>query len=291
MDNSIIVLGAHRSGTSALTGALNILGYQRPKSEISANSENPTGFFESKIIARLNDLLLAVSGATWDSFQGAGKDSRHPFDLSAFHEASLKILIDEFGDDTKFVLKDPRICRLFDFWEEVLEKRGTDIKVVFAVRHPKEVARSLARRNRFSIPKGMLIWLLDNLNAEYASRHLNRVFVRYPKFQDQPIKELRRIERELGIEFPNSLDDCRRDIFRFFDKDLYRNREAADSNLLPPMRAVSAVFFRWAKKSESSEDYPTLDEARLRINSIVDDLSQTQPTIKPKELMDTFNKT
>ena len=43
---AIIVLGMHRSGTSALAGVLGLLGARLPARQLPANFANPKGYFE-----------------------------------------------------------------------------------------------------------------------------------------------------------------------------------------------------------------------------------------------------
>ena len=43
---AILVLGMHRSGTSAVAEALSILGAQLPARLMPPQSDNPRGFFE-----------------------------------------------------------------------------------------------------------------------------------------------------------------------------------------------------------------------------------------------------
>ena len=48
----ILVLGMHRSGTSALTTALGHLGAVLPRDPMPASADNPGGYQESRAIAR-----------------------------------------------------------------------------------------------------------------------------------------------------------------------------------------------------------------------------------------------
>src|SRR6266446_6985151 len=55
---AIVVLGMHRSGTSALCGALDVLGVNFGKHLMTANEANTKGYWEHPEIVALHDELL-----------------------------------------------------------------------------------------------------------------------------------------------------------------------------------------------------------------------------------------
>ncbi|MEO0034615.1 MAG: hypothetical protein RLZZ501_638, partial [Pseudomonadota bacterium] len=60
---AVLVLGMHRSGTSAVTQALHLLGLAVPDNLIPADPrENPTGFWESADIVAAHQDFLAAAG-------------------------------------------------------------------------------------------------------------------------------------------------------------------------------------------------------------------------------------
>src|ERR1700712_2357048 len=63
---AILVLGMHRSGTSALSGVVNALGPAAPKPLLAPRADNPRGFFESAALADAHDDLLLSAGSYWD---------------------------------------------------------------------------------------------------------------------------------------------------------------------------------------------------------------------------------
>ncbi|MBV9968605.1 MAG: glycosyltransferase, partial [Xanthobacteraceae bacterium] len=78
-----------------------------------------------------------------------------------------------------FVLKDPRICRFFPFWRDVVEEFGAAPAVAIPVRNPLEVMGSLRRRDGFPQSKAALLWLRHVIDAERATRDLPRAIVTY----------------------------------------------------------------------------------------------------------------
>ena len=55
---AIIVLGMHRTGTSAVSGVLAKLGVQAPRSLMPATQDNPKGYWESRQLWALHEKVL-----------------------------------------------------------------------------------------------------------------------------------------------------------------------------------------------------------------------------------------
>lgn len=155
---AIFVLGMHRSGTSALTGVLGLLGASHG-SEVTKPSpkENPKGFFENVAVQALNKKILADFGSKWDDYAFRIEDHKTS-SLEKYIEQAKKILTDEFKYVSTFAIKDPRMSLLFPIWEKASLESDIDIRIVVPYRHPIEVAESLRKRNSFSLEKGILLW-------------------------------------------------------------------------------------------------------------------------------------
>ena len=74
MNNVILILGMHRSGTSVLTRAVNLLGAALPKSILGKNSSNLRGHWESEVMIVAHDDLLSDSGSDWKDWRRLGWD-------------------------------------------------------------------------------------------------------------------------------------------------------------------------------------------------------------------------
>lgn len=270
---AILVLGMHRSGTSALTRILEILGAQTPKNQIGAGVQNPKGFFEATSVARFNDRLLARQGLSWDcltSHSGAGL----PVPQEIFDEA-LGILEAEFGDAPLIALKDPRICRLAPFWTQVLQQRGARPLVLITLRNPLEVAQSLQRRNSFELPQGLLLWLLYVLQAEAETRGQRRAFTDFNQILRSPAQAVDRICKILRPPFSQRFQTARGEIEAFLSAEL-RHHQQADIAALPEMiQRVYAVLSAWAETGEEARDYASLDGINRRFQAL---LKQQMPS-------------
>jgi hypothetical protein len=175
----LVVLGMHRSGTSALTGAVVKSGANPGLRLMPATNDNPEGYWECAPIVRLNDELLLRLGARWDSVAPLPAGWMALPTVEALREQATEIIAREF-DDAKFaVLKDPRLCRLLPFWREPFAASGLTLSCVLMVRRPMEVAASLARRDQFAPEKSLALWYAHLVDAERDSRGVPRATVTY----------------------------------------------------------------------------------------------------------------
>lgn len=223
----IIVLGMHRSGTSALAGMLYNLGIPMGKELLEPAPDNPKGFYENKRITAFNDqILLSEIGTRWDDVL--------PFSLekisknNSLKEKALTILEEDYKNEFIFGIKDPRMCILLPFWQEIIKTLEVEIKILFLYRNPLEVAYSLFHRNGFSLGKGLILWAKYNLYAEYHSRRFKRMFISYQDLLYNPLYSIKKIEESLDISFPKLEKD---EIIKFLEKKL--KKFAFSNNHLP----------------------------------------------------------
>lgn len=153
----VVVLGMHRSGTSAYTHALEVLGFDLGVGLCAPNEWNRKGQFEHPEINQLNDEILSHVGMSWDSVSCFKIDIVDP-EIRKFRTRALQILEGKFKNGGPRALKDPRIARLVSFWNDVLVEAGFDVRYLLVIRNPLEVAHSLNRRDHFSILKGCWLW-------------------------------------------------------------------------------------------------------------------------------------
>jgi GT2 family glycosyltransferase len=200
---ALLVLGMHRSGTSALTRTLNLLGADLPHGLIPAStSSNPSGHWESREIQELNDRILEALGARWDDWHPIDAKTLPADAAASFHRRAAEILERDFAQSPLFVLKDPRMCRLLPLWRTALAQFGADIRCALIWRAPADVASSLARRNGFDDAKSQLVWLRHVLDAERDSRGLRRTVVAYEELVADWRSLARRLADELALTWP-----------------------------------------------------------------------------------------
>ncbi|WOJ96519.1 glycosyltransferase [Congregibacter brevis] len=155
----LAIIGMHRSGTSLVAHACAAAGISAGPDEelLSAQADNPDGFYENRRLVELNDSMISNAGGEWYS---------PPVALSAESgclEAQTELLghLSDGGNAGQFLLKDPRLCLTWPLWEPLAK----DSTLLFVYRSPLAVARSLARRHGFPLQLGLALWELYNRRA------------------------------------------------------------------------------------------------------------------------------
>ena len=221
---AVIVLGMHRSGTSALTRVINLLGAALPGNLMPSTSDNEEGYWESYDFAYLNRDLLEAAGTTWHDYSPI-PDARFTSEtVRAFRRQAQALLEESFHRSPLFVLKDPRLCRLVPFWRPVLQDFGAAVHFVLILRHPQEVYRSLAARAEHeafasasitSAATSDLVWLRYVLESEHQTRDFDRVVVTFDGLLQDWAKTLSRLASDLSINFPRSLKEVSPSVSQF----------------------------------------------------------------------------
>ena len=197
---ALLIVGMHRSGTSAVAGSLAQLGMPLGRRLIAAGEDNPKGYFEHEEAVRLNDALLNGLDRSWDDPRYMPDGWMHSPAAEDARAAIGRLLAHDFSGVELFALKDPRMCRLLPLWLEVLRAADVEPRVLLVVRHPFEVAASLKRRNGFAPALSELLWLQHMLAAERDSRACRRAVLRYDDLVAAPEDALRKVAASLGLE-------------------------------------------------------------------------------------------
>ncbi|RFP90970.1 hypothetical protein DZK27_01485 [Rhodobacteraceae bacterium 63075] len=264
----IVVLGMHRSGTSALTGVLERLGATAPATQIQSGAQNPKGFFESQPIARLNDRLLEEADRRWEDWALMPSAWKERPGVDSLRTRAAKLLELEFGTPPLIAFKDPRLCRLFPFWADVFSGQDIATGVILTHRHPTEVAQSLQVRNDFSLGQGLLLWLGYVLEAEHDSRGQTRAITSFDRLMADPAGEIERMETALGQVFPVAPGDRDSALAGFLEGDLRHHHTAGVKGLPEMVAVVYEVMTRWAETGEDPADYAALDRMYRRFRII-----------------------
>jgi hypothetical protein len=205
----LLVLGMHRSGTSAMAGVLHRLGAEMPGELMpAAPGNNEKGFYESQDLFRFHEGLLAEAGSSWDDPLPLRQDYLASSAGTAREVELADLLARDYATRRLTAVKDPRICRLVPMWRRASERAGLEPAIVLPLRNPVEVAASLNRRDGFDEQKGELLWLRHVISAERDTRGMRRVFTTYDGLLRDPISVMERVQRELGLDFRNSIADA-----------------------------------------------------------------------------------
>jgi len=215
----LLILGMHRSGTSALAEVLARLGVSLGSDPMPTNEFNPRGFGEHREIVRIHDALLAEVGSGWQDLA----PPEIPCESSAARRAQSalrELLRRDTAGAALFGVKDPRLCRLLPLWRPVLASERLEAAALIVLRHPAEVAGSLAHRDAFARSRSQALWLDHVLSADHATRELPRAFVWFDSLLRDWHEALTGIAERLGIVWPRDPEAARDEIDAFLSPDL-----------------------------------------------------------------------
>lgn len=271
----ILVLGMHRSGTSALTRTLALCGAALPTTLMApAAEDNATGFWEPEPLVDLHDAALAAMGASWSDLRTLPSAWFASGEADDFRRHIADRLDQQYGAAPLFVVKDPRLCRLMPLWRPMLEARSIDPRIVIPIRHPLDVAASLHRRESFDPPRSLQLWLSHVLAAERDTRDLPRCFVTYDQLLADPHDTLARIAARLALTWPTPLHEAAPAITEFLSPDW--RHHATQATRLDDLPALVAETYRWMLEAASAEMPPA-----TTLDAVTQTLTTAQATLGP----------
>lgn len=227
----IVVLGAHRSGTSLCAAAVASLGADACLGEVYANEENQKGFFEHPDVIAFNDALLAHLGGSWDNPLFQAPEENDFVDATAWLDDAARLLKRLYGPVSVALVKDPRMCQLLTFWRAAFALAGYDDEQVFylhTLRPSVEVA--LSQRSRAltndtfyeygkTLAEGAALWL--SLSAQALVAQPSAHYVAYHALLREPEDVLGNMADFLGLPVDEAL--VKEFCTHFVDAGLYRS--------------------------------------------------------------------
>ena len=196
VQETIIVLGMHRSGTSLVAELLHGAGLYAgdPPLLLPANEWNERGYWEYLPLVRFNDDLLAFVDASWSVPPASEDEPRlrdRALDASSRAEALQLINSMESGGQPWF-WKDPRLGLVLPFWQRLWRNPA----YVVCIRNPLEIAQSLQRRFHFPISASLLLWQIYMTSILRHVRNSPHVlFIEYERLVQTPSEQCDRLFR------------------------------------------------------------------------------------------------
>jgi hypothetical protein len=204
-NKSIIIVGMHRSGTSAASGELSRLGVFMGKDLLEAKEGiNEKGYGENVKIIDLNEEIFDGMHSSWDDPMGLIKQQSLTKLSESFDDKAEALLIEEYQHKKLWGMKDPRVSILLPFWKKALSNIGCEVNYLFIIRHPNEVVKSLVKRNGFSEKKGLILWLNYNLSTYLHTTSQNRIILNFDDVISSPADVEQRLKEHFNLEFPST---------------------------------------------------------------------------------------
>ena len=223
---AICILGMHRSGTSAISRILSLLGVHlgAPSALLEPFDDNPKGYWEHSRIVQINDDILGRFGGRWNVppvFPDGWAGSAEVADL---RDTARQLVATEFAGQPLWGWKDPRTCLTLPFWQEVIGP----VRYLLVVRNPAAVVASLYKRDRMSALDSEGLWLAYlQASLTHTAGH-PRSFVFFDDLLGDLTGELRRLAQFIGR--PEVAEDpgLRRTITDFIENELWHHRRSAE---------------------------------------------------------------
>jgi hypothetical protein len=239
----IVVLGMHRSGTSAVTRGLQTLGVDLGSNLMPpVPGNNEKGFYEDVEINRLNIELLNALESDWDALSFIPAAAFEQENLAPFKLRAIELMRSKMGGQP-FGLKDPRMAQLLPFWRAVFNLLNVSVAYVIAVRHPMSVMRSLQTRDGFDDEKAYYLWLEYVLPTILETVGAGRIVVDFDLLMADPQAQLKRMAHALGLPFNSGSSGVKEYISEFLDEKLQHTRfELEDLRVDPavPLDVIKA---------------------------------------------------
>lgn len=195
---AVPVVGMHRSGTSMVARMLEAggVGFGAETELAGPDADNLHGFWEHQGLRGINEELLRRLGGDWrnppqDPTQALA-DPRHD-DL----RARARTLLQELKSSADiWGWKDPRTSLLLPFWMPLLP---SEPRAVMCLRHPADVAASLASRNQLPVQLSGFLWQ-EYVALVCSQLHGREVLVvSYERILEDPAREAQRLADFLKV--------------------------------------------------------------------------------------------
>lgn len=270
---AIVVLGMHRSGTSALTGLCRTLGATvgPAKKLIEPSRFNERGFFEVWDFVRLHNRLLREFGLHWSDPAPLPDFWESDLRIAAFREELASMVERYLADAPLWVVKDPRLCRLLPLWWPVFEAFDCDPVFTLVLRNPLESALSLEAFQHIGRDRALALWLRHVLEAERHTRGHPRLLVRYEDVLADSVGVAHRLSSRLGVDWPVDVKTAKPELERLLDPSL---RHAC----IPPAHLLDAADVHpWVRRAFAAlcdaAQADDLDGVRETFDAISGDLA------------------
>ena len=234
----VVVLGMHRSGTSAAARVVNLLGVPlgAAADQMPPDSSNPAGHWESASISAWNDQVLEALGGSWLAPPVIDNGVWTKTEIKRLQPEALARFRTVHATEA-WVWKDPRNCLTLPFWRPVLSPRPM---IVLVFRDPLEVAASLCTRNGCAPLYGLALWERYVRAALRNAEGLPTFVLGYAQLLADPGGVAERLREFLGWA-GLAPDADRLDAIRgFIDQTLHRARADHDGIAMSPAQAELA---------------------------------------------------
>jgi hypothetical protein len=254
---AVFVVGAGRSGTSALTRGVQALGVELGDRLKAPTQKNPTGFFEDVDLLRIAKAVRTRLGLVTESVALIDPEHWDDADLEALCAECVETIRRRFGRHPLWGFKYAQTLRMLPFWQRVFERADLDVSYVVAARNPLSVARSRAKLDplRGVQEKSDAEWLVNVVPYFRQMAERPFVVVDYDLLMADPEGQLRRVARALDLPVDEETGARLRGYADHYLAEGMRHTRfaAADLDRAPRINPLTRDAYRWLRRLASDE--------------------------------------
>jgi Sulfotransferase family len=226
----ICVTGMGRCGTSLTTAIIGLLGVHLGPTErmLSANpDDNARGYWEQQEIYEINEEILRAFGGTWGrppELPPGWERSPALAEVRDRARGSLTTLFDT--REQRWAWKDPRAAVTLPLWRDLIG----EMDYVLCVRHPADVAASLAKRDteELDFDDSVALWLHYMRAALENTQGHRRLILCYEDYFTDTDRQIQRLAEFVCGPGTQLSDDIRDRVESFIEPALWHNRDSVE---------------------------------------------------------------
>ena len=264
----LLVTGMYRSGLSALSECLQLLGVKFGKSTSYEGTPAATDQTAANDVTQIHDMLFKDLGCSWDmigSFPMGWLDS----EAAKTARKRIRDLIESrYPKKGLWAIVDPRLCRLMPLWIGILDEQRINPGILLMVRHPLEVAQSIQTDSKIDIQQSLLLWLALNKEALDCCRNRPYQITSYDQLVADPVMILNRIESQFQMSFSIPLREKIYDIMDAVRPDLKNHHLSESHESSRNGKASSAFALFYDRITRHSSTYRWTENQSVPLNDM-----------------------
>lgn len=172
-----LIVGMHRSGTSAIAGSFYYSGVSMGEGFSTPKIENPKGFFELRKMVHVHQKIMNKYKLDWYTLKSSN-------DIDVLNKKLsrdlVKLIYKLMSENDSFVLKDPRLALFLKSYKKIADRLGITLKILFVKREVDKIVKSLNKRESLFDLSNYDFQLLTKVyidNIEKEIKDVNKTFV------------------------------------------------------------------------------------------------------------------
>ncbi|MBV8590430.1 MAG: sulfotransferase [Acetobacteraceae bacterium] len=247
----VLVLGMHRSGTSLCSHILGMLGVDMTDDiaapgTASLGRDNPRGHWERHEIVEFHTRVLRIFN----------RDYHTPFHdlplpvawwadprVGEVRREIVEFLKERMGERL-FGFKDPRTVRMMPIWHQIIKELRLTPKIVFCLRNPAQVARSLTARDGVAADAAEYRWFSYVMDFFRYTQDSEFCTVEYESWFDEPSANLGKLLSFLDLRWDQTEWDLDLAASGIVDRELRHDDPHCREARHPLVRSVYKLALR-----------------------------------------------